>query len=87
MVSTPLKGTITEWDKDRITEALIKEINLPKEDADDIALSVEKKVLRSGVKTISVSLLRELVNNELFERGFTKKLEKQEILGISVLQS
>ncbi len=84
MVSTPLKGTITEWSKDRIAEALIKEINLSKEQADDIASTVEKKVFRSGVKTISVSLLRELVNNELFERGFTKKLEKQEILGISV---
>ena len=61
-----------------------KEIKLSHGDAEDIAKSVEKKVLRSGVKMISTSLLRELVNNELFERGMTKKLEKQEILGISV---
>jgi len=83
MVTTPQKGTIGSWDRARITEALIKEINLPEKDAEDIAISVEKKVSRAGVKTITTSLLRELVNNELFEKGLTKKLEKQEILGIS----
>jgi len=84
LVTTPSKGTIFEWNKDRITEALVKEIQLKQEVADEIATAVEAKVSRSGVKTISTSLLRELVNNELFERGMTKKLEKQEILGISV---
>ncbi len=84
LVSTPLKGTLNEWNKQRIVEALIKEIKLEKEEAETIAASVEKKVAKSGVRTISTSLLRELVNNELFERGYTKKLEKQEILGISV---
>jgi len=84
LVTTPTKGTINAWDRERITQALIKEINLDKVEAEKIAQDVERKVLKSGVKTISVSLLRELVNNELFERGFTKKLEKQEILGLSV---
>jgi len=84
LVTTPQKGTIGGWDKARITEALIKEINLPEKDADEIAISVERKVIRSGVKTITTSLLRELVNNELFEKGLTKKLEKQEILGTSI---
>jgi transcriptional regulator NrdR len=83
LVTTPQKGTIGNWDRARITEALIKEVNLQEKDAEDIALAVEKKVSRAGVKTITTSLLRELVNNELFERGLTKKLEKQEILGIS----
>jgi ribonucleoside-triphosphate reductase len=83
LVTTPQKGTIGSWDRSRITEALIKEINLQEKDAEDIAVAVEKKVMRSGVKTITTSLLRELVNNELFEKGMTRKLEKQEILGIS----
>lgn len=84
LVSTPTKGTVSEWRRERIIEALEKEIKLTHGDAEDIAKSVEAKVIRSGVKMISTSLLRELVNNELFERGMTKKLEKQEILGISV---
>ncbi|MFA5797310.1 MAG: anaerobic ribonucleoside-triphosphate reductase [Candidatus Woesearchaeota archaeon] len=84
LVSTPVKGTINEWNRQRIVDALIKEIKLEKEESEQIASCIEKKVMKSGVKTISVSLLRELVNNELFERGYTKKLEKQEIMGISV---
>jgi ribonucleoside-triphosphate reductase len=84
MVSTALKGVMQEWDKSRITKALMNEIKLQEKDAEDIATSVEHKVVKSGVKTISVSLVRELVNNELFERGMTKKLEKQEIIGFSV---
>ncbi|MGV8150768.1 MAG: anaerobic ribonucleoside-triphosphate reductase [Candidatus Woesearchaeota archaeon] len=84
LVTTPVKETISEWSRGRITDALVKEINLSQKDAEDIAVAVEHKVLRSGVKTISTSFLRELVNNELFERGMTKKLEKQEILGLSV---
>jgi len=84
LVSTPVKGSLDEWDRSKIVQALIKEIKIPPEDANTIAENVEKKVLKSGVKTISVSLLRELVNNELFEGGFTKKLEKQEILGTNV---
>jgi len=84
MVSTVTEGIANPWDKGRITNALIKEIRLPKEEAQDIADAVEKKVFASGIKTISVSLIRELVNNELFVRGYQKKLEKQEILGMPV---
>ena len=84
MVTTTAKGTIGEWNRNKITEALVREIELSKEDAESIAITVEKKVIKSGLKTISTSLLRELVNNDLLERGFTKKLEKQEILGISL---
>ena len=84
LVSTPTKGIVSGWDRERIAQALVTEIALQQGDAQDIAKAVESKVLKSGVRMISTSLLRELVNNELFERGFTKKLEKQEILGISV---
>src|SRR3989339_754839 len=84
LVSTSVKDNISTWDRARIKEALINEISITDKDADEIARNVESKVVRSGVKIISTSFLRELVNNELFERGLTKKLEKQEILGINV---
>ena len=82
MVTSPTQ--ISHWDKERIINALIKETNLSKDKAEEIANSVEKKVFSSGIKTISISLIRELVNNELFARGLNKKLEKQEILGMPV---
>ncbi len=36
----------------------------------------------SGLTRISTSLIRELVDNELFERGLTARLKKQAVLGI-----
>jgi len=84
LVSTIREGTASAWDKDRIADALVKETRLSREEAEDIANTVEKKVFSSGIKTISVTLIRELVNNELFIRGYQRKLEKQEIVGMPV---
>jgi len=72
-----------EWDKNRIADALVAESGVAKEDADKIASVVEKRVIQSGVSRIGTSLIRELVNNELFERGYTKQLEKQTLIGMS----
>ncbi len=84
IVESPTAGTAQPWDRTRIADALVKETGLAQGEAEDIALAVERRVSASGIKSISVSLLRELVNNELFERGHKKKLSKQEILGIAV---
>lgn len=82
-VTAAIEGTSSSWNRKRIVEALIKETEISKFEAEDIAIAVEKKVLASGIKMISISLIRELVDNELFVRGFNKKLEKQAILGMS----
>lgn len=83
LVSAPTKGELFKWDKKRIADALVKEAQLREEEAEDIAFAVERKVLSSGIKSINVNLLRELVDNELFERGYQAKLKKQEVIGIS----
>lgn len=77
------EGIIENWDKRKIVSVLTTEINIPKEPAEKIANLVEKRVLSSGVKKITVNLIRELVNSELFSNGFTKKLEKHETIGMS----
>jgi len=84
LVSTITEGTAHPWNKERIANALVRETKISKQEALDISDAVEKKVFSSGIKTISVSLIRELVNNELFVRGYQNKLEKQEILGMPV---
>jgi len=81
-VSTPTGEHYSEWDRSRITKALIKEAGMDKKTAEDISKSVERKVLSSGIKKITVRLIRELVDNELFERGLEKKLVKQEMVGM-----
>ncbi|MCX5684422.1 MAG: anaerobic ribonucleoside-triphosphate reductase, partial [Planctomycetota bacterium] len=47
-----------------------------------VASAVEDKILRSGLARISTSLVRELVDNELFERGLTGRLERQKTIGM-----
>ena len=82
MVATPKE--VNAWDRNRIVNALMRETSIPKQEAEEIATAVEKKVFSSGIKIISVSLIRELVNNELFVKGHQNKLESQEIIGMPV---
>ena len=70
------------WDRNRITQALVREANLDEAEAASIAKAVEKRILASGLKRISTSLIRELVDNELFERGHQATLQRQAILGL-----
>jgi len=70
------------WDKRKIAIALEKEADLSNEAAQEIASSVETRVFASGLNRISTSLIRELADNELFERGYNAKLEKQTALGM-----
>ncbi len=84
MVATPSKGDVSPWDKERIVKALIEEAKMKKKDATKIADAIEKKVFGSGMKEISVGLIRELINNELFMNGYKEKLKKQEVLGMPI---
>lgn len=70
------------WDRTRIANALVKEAGLDKLEAASVARAVEKRVLASGLTRISTSLIRELTDNELFERGHQKTLEKQAVIGL-----
>jgi ribonucleoside-triphosphate reductase len=83
LLVTPLaKDKVLNWDKQRIARALQKEANITEDLSWEIASSVEQKIFNSGMNQISTSLIRELVDNELFERGLGKKLEKQAIIGM-----
>ncbi len=84
LVSQPASEVASGWDRQKIIDALIREVGISLEEAEEIAFAVERKVFGSDMKIITVSLIRELVNNELFERGYERKLKRQEILGISV---
>lgn len=83
LLVTPLsKDEILNWDKGRIALALQKETGISEDVALDVASSVEKKVFNSGITQISTSLIRELVDNDLFERGLGKTLNKQSMIGM-----
>jgi len=82
LVDTGAKDALLSWDKGRIAEALEKEAHLDAKTARKVATAVEQKVIASGLSRISTGLVRELVDNELFERGLTGRLERQKLLGM-----
>ncbi|MGR3311251.1 MAG: anaerobic ribonucleoside-triphosphate reductase [Candidatus Brocadiales bacterium] len=82
LVEAGIKEETTPWDRKKIAFALEKEADILPDIALEIASTVEKKIFASGIGRISTSLVRELVDNELFERGFSVKLEKQAIIGM-----
>jgi ribonucleoside-triphosphate reductase len=82
LVDAGTKDELTPWNKRLIALALQKEADIDPQIADEIASEVEKKIFDSGIRRISTSLIRELVDNELFDRGFSAKLLRQSIIGM-----
>ncbi|MBM4043065.1 MAG: hypothetical protein FJ290_31635, partial [Planctomycetes bacterium] len=82
LVDPGTRDELLSWDRGRIASALVDEAQVDEGVAFDIARAVERKVFDSGINRISTSLIRELVDNELFERGLSAKLERQKAIGI-----
>ncbi|MBL4849092.1 MAG: hypothetical protein JKY65_26505, partial [Planctomycetes bacterium] len=70
------------WSKPRIVEELVEGADLNREAAEDVARAVEERVFAAGLNQISTTLLRELIDGELFERGFSAQLGRLEVLGV-----
>ena len=84
LVDPATRDEIRPWNKGLIALALEKEADVPAQVASEIASAVESRILASGMKRISTSLIRELVDNELFERGLRASLEKQVSIGMPI---
>jgi ribonucleoside-triphosphate reductase len=82
LVSTSAKETVTPWNRDKIVQALCKEAETSPSIARKIAKNVEEKIFNLKFDNISTSLIRQLVDNELFARGYEKKWLKQKIIGM-----
>jgi ribonucleoside-triphosphate reductase len=82
LVNTDTHDQLDVWDKGKIAGALEVEADVAPELAREIASEVERRVLASGLTRISTSLIRELADNELFERGLTARLKRQALIGM-----
>jgi len=82
LVSTPTSENIFPWERKKIIQALVKEAELALNVSIKIAKAVEKKIFDLGLSEISTSLIRELVDNELFARGYEHKWRKQKVIGM-----
>lgn len=62
------------WNEGRIVKALEHRCRLAPELAEEVATAVESKVFALGFREVPVSLIREIVDGELAERGFSARL-------------
>jgi anaerobic ribonucleoside-triphosphate reductase len=77
-------GNLTHpWNRQKIVEQLQNETDLSIEVANSVAKSIENHVITGDYQTINTTLIREMVNNELVERGFHTQLRDLSVYGIS----
>ena len=82
LVGSDATGTVAPWTKSRIVAALVEEAGLDAPTADEVARAVEGRVLASGLPRVSSSLVRALVDAELFDRGHARPRERQRVVGV-----
>lgn len=73
---------LTEWNREKIIEALLRETGISRNIAEIIVSEVEEEVITSKLNVLTSSLIRELVNAKLIKYGFEKEREKHARLGI-----
>ncbi|MCL2026091.1 MAG: ATP cone domain-containing protein [Leptospirales bacterium] len=89
LVESITKNIARPWDRLHIIEALQKETSISYDEARSVAKEVENRAFAWEGRTINTSLIREMVNNELEERGRFELLKDTAQFAISkpVLES
>ena len=82
LVGSDAGGPVSAWSKARVVAALVEEAGLEAPLADEVARAVEQRVLASGLPRVASSLVRALVDAELFARGRVRSLERQRVVGL-----
>jgi ribonucleoside-triphosphate reductase len=76
--------TISDWDRSKIVEALIRETLIDQDTANEISKEAEQMIRKSGVKVVTAPLIRELVNAKLIERGLESARRMHTRLGMPI---
>ncbi|RME76668.1 MAG: hypothetical protein D6776_00885, partial [Planctomycetota bacterium] len=74
------------WNEGKIAHSLQRHCGLQEAVAEEVARDVEQRILRLGLREISATLVREVVNAVLAERGFHARLAEPEVLAIRAEQ-
>ena len=75
---------ITRWNRQKIVDALIRETNIDVDTAEIISREVEKQIIASGISLLTTSLIRELVDAKLIERGLEQARKMHALLGFPI---
>lgn len=82
LVESTSQNMALPWDRDRIVKQITEKTDLPAEIAMSVAKSVENSIIAGEIRTVNTTLIRELVNNELAERGHGSQLRDLSLYGI-----
>ncbi|RLF25447.1 MAG: hypothetical protein DRM97_01760 [Thermoprotei archaeon] len=83
LVRTSLPS-IEVFNRHRIVECLVKEANMPKRLAEEVAREVEARVRKMNIKYLTTALIRDIVNMILLERGLEEYRHALARLGMPV---
>jgi anaerobic ribonucleoside-triphosphate reductase len=72
---------IARWDRQRIVDALIRETSIDVATAESVSREVEKQLISSGISLLTSSLIREMVDAKLIERGLDQSRRMHARLG------
>jgi ribonucleoside-triphosphate reductase (formate) len=76
--------TVEEFDANKIANSLIKEAKVPAELAQKAAKEAEKRLVKSKTKYLTASLIREVVNGILVEKGYEEYRNKLTRVGMPI---
>jgi ribonucleoside-triphosphate reductase len=76
--------TLEEFDVNKIANSIIKEAKVPAELAQKAAKETEKRLVKSKTKYLTASLIREVVNGILVEKGFEDYRNKLTRVGMPI---
>jgi anaerobic ribonucleoside-triphosphate reductase len=82
LVESNTSNITLPWDRTRIVKQIIDKTDLGIEIATSVAKSVENRIIEGGITTVNTTLIRELVNNDLAERGHSAQLRDLSMYGI-----
>ncbi len=82
LVESPSENMTLPWNRQRIIKQIMERTELSPEIAISVAKSVENWVITNNMKTVNTTLVRELVNNELAERGYQRQLRDLSLYGV-----
>ncbi|MEM3713371.1 MAG: anaerobic ribonucleoside-triphosphate reductase [Nitrososphaeria archaeon] len=76
--------TMESFEKKKIIESLMREANVPRKLAEEIAIEAEEKINQSKITYLTAPLIREIVNSILLERGLEDYRHNMTRLGLPV---
>jgi ribonucleoside-triphosphate reductase len=74
--------TLSDWNRQRIVDALLRETSIDRDMAELISCEVEEQIVASKIALVTAPLIRELVDAKLIEYGLEEARKKHTRLGV-----